>query len=122
MVLCVVDDMLFASKIRAAASALGVSVVFEKEPTAVVARVILEQPRLVIFDLDAARLRAVEVVGALRANERTAGIRTLGYVSHVNAERIAEARAAGIGDVKARSAFASQLGDILKSAATPAAG
>jgi len=121
MVLCLVDDMLFASKIRAAGSATGIGVAFEKDAGAVVARVILEQPRLVIVDLDAPRLRAVEVIGALRADERTAGVPTLGYVSHVNAERIAEARAAGIGDVKARSAFASQLGDILKSAATSAA-
>jgi hypothetical protein len=37
-------------------------------------------------------------------------------VSHVQTARIAEARAAGIDDVKARSAFASQLGEILTGA------
>lgn len=119
MVLCVVDDMLFASKIRAAANALGVTVGFEKHADAVAARVVAEQPSLVIFDLDAARLRAVETVAALKGNPATAATRTLGYVSHVQAERIAEARAAGIDEVKARSAFASQLGDILTGADRP---
>ncbi|MGE0393515.1 MAG: hypothetical protein AB7I25_06675 [Vicinamibacterales bacterium] len=117
MVLCVVDDMLFASKIRAAAGAAGVTVAFEKNPDAVAARVAADAPALVIFDLDAARLRAVETVAALKADPATAATRTLGYVSHVHAERIAAARAAGIDDVKARSAFAAQLGAILTGAA-----
>jgi DNA-binding NarL/FixJ family response regulator len=72
-----------------------------------------ERPALVIFDLDAARLRAVETIAALKADSTTAGTRTLGYVSHVQTERITAARAAGIDEVKARSAFASQLGEIL---------
>jgi CheY-like chemotaxis protein len=116
MVLCVVDDMLFASKIRAAASGLGVTVAFEKNPDAVAARIAGEHPSLVIFDLDAARLRAVETIAVLKADPATATIRTLGYVSHVQTARIAEARAAGIDDVKARSAFTSQLGEILTGA------
>jgi len=119
MVLCVVDDMLFASKIRAAAGATGTSVAFEKDPAVVTARVASERPSLVIFDLDSARLRAVETIAALKADPGIAATRTLGYVSHVQTDRIAAARAAGIDDVKARSAFASQLGEILQSA-TPA--
>src|SRR5262245_66302598 len=104
MILCVVDDMLFASRIRAAASALGVDLAFEKNPGAVTARVSLERPALVIFDLDSAKLRAVETITALKADPTTSSTRTLGYVSHVQTDRIAAARAAGIDDGKARSA------------------
>lgn len=118
MVLCVVDDMLFASKIRAAAGVVGVTVAFEKNPDAVAARVRAERPALVIFDLDSTRLRAVETIAALKADPALARTRTLGYVSHVQTERIAAARAAGIDEVKARSAFASQLGEILTGAVT----
>ena len=117
MVLCVVDDILFASKIRAAAGALGVTIAFEKQAGAVAARVLSESPTLVIFDLDAARLRPIDTITALKADPATRGVRTLGYVSHVQAERIASARSAGIDDVRARSAFVAQRGDILTGAA-----
>jgi hypothetical protein len=40
-------------------------------------------------------------------------IPTLGFVSHVRADVIAAARAAGVGQVLARSAFVDQLGSIL---------
>ena len=113
MVLCVVDDLLFASKISAAAKAVQATVAFEKDASRVVDRVRAEQPTLVIFDLDTPRLRALEMIAALRADPLTAAVPTLGYVSHVQTERIAAARSAGIGEVLARSAFATQLGEIL---------
>ena len=40
-------------------------------------------------------------------------IRTLGYVSHVQTDVINAARAAGIDEVLARSAFSDRLGQIL---------
>jgi CheY-like chemotaxis protein len=113
MVLCVVDDLLFASKIGAAARAVGATIAFEKDAARVIDRVKAEHPSLVIFDLDAPRLRAVETLAALMADEATAATPTMGYVSHVHAERIAAARAAGVGEVLARSAFATQVGEIL---------
>lgn len=113
MVLCVVDDLLFASKIRATAQSVGATVSFEKDASRVVDRVKAEHPSLVIFDLDTPRLRALETIAALHADPSTQAVPTLGYVSHVQTERIAAARAAGIGEVLARSAFATQLSEIL---------
>ena len=46
-------------------------------------------------------------------------IRTLGYVSHVDSDTIQRARAAGIDEVMARSAFSDKLGEILTSAREP---
>jgi hypothetical protein len=40
-------------------------------------------------------------------------VRTLGFVSHVHTALIEAARAAGIDDVMARSAFAGNLAEIL---------
>lgn len=119
MVLCVVDDLLFASKIGAAARAVGATVAFEKDASRVVERVKSDRPSLVIFDLDTPRLRALETIVTLKTDAATAGTPTLGYVSHVQTARIAAARAAGIGEVLARSAFATQLGEILSRAAQP---
>ena len=42
--------------------------------------------------------------------------KTLGYVSHVDTATIEAARAAGIDQVMARSAFVAELGNILTSA------
>ena len=54
-----------------------------------------------------------DVHEAMKQDPDLAPIRTLGYVSHVDSERIAAARRAGIDEVLARSAFTERLGEIL---------
>ena len=58
----------------------------------------------------------MEAIAALKRDPELSAIRTLGYVSHVDTATIEAARAAGIDQVLARSAFVDQLGDILTSA------
>jgi CheY-like chemotaxis protein len=113
MVLCVVDDLLFSVKISTAAKSLGVELYFERAAGNVVARVREKQPQLVIFDLNSAKLRPMEAVAAMKADPALKDIRTLGYVSHVQTDTIDAARAAGIDQVLARSAFAERLAEIL---------
>ena len=122
MVLCLVDDLLFSVKISTAAKALAAPIFFERSPDAALARVREKQPSLVIFDLNSAKLRPLEIIAQMKADPRLKTIRTLGYVSHVQTEVIAAARAAGIDEVLARSAFADRLGQILSASSTPAAG
>ena len=52
----------------------------------------------------------------MKADPTLRSIRTLGYVSHVDTDTIDRARAAGIDQVLARSAFSEKLGDILTNA------
>jgi PleD family two-component response regulator len=118
MILCVVDDLIFSVKISTAAKALGAPVFFERSAEMVIPRIREKNPELVIFDLNSAKLRPLEVIAAMTADPALAGVRTLGYVSHVQADVIAAARRAGIGEVLARSAFSERLGDILSSPAT----
>ena len=113
MVLCVVDDLLFSVKISTAAKSLGVELYFERAAGNVVARVREKQPQLVIFDLNSAKLRPMEAVAAMKADPALKDIRTLGYVSHVQTDTIDAARAAGIDQLLARSAFAERLAEIL---------
>lgn len=113
MVLCVVDDLLFSVKIKTAAKALGAEVYFERAADAVLTRVRERRPALVIFDLNAGRLQPLEVIAAMKNDAELKTIPTLGYVSHVDTERIQAARRAGIDEVLARSAFVDQLGAIL---------
>jgi CheY-like chemotaxis protein len=113
MILCVVDDLMFSVKISSAAKALGSDVAFERAPGAVLARVRDERPSLVIFDLNSSRLSPLESIAAIKADPELSSTRTLGYVSHVQSDTIAAARAAGCDEVLARSAFSDRLGAIL---------
>jgi CheY-like chemotaxis protein len=102
-------------KISTAAKAIGADVYFERTPGMALARIKEQQPSLVIFDLNSARLDPLGVIAQLKTDPETRGIRTLGFVSHVHADTIAAARAAGVDEVLARSAFAERLGEILSS-------
>ena len=113
MILCVVDDLIFSVKISTAAKALAAPVFFERSPDMVLPRIRETQPSLVIFDLNSAKLRPLDVIARMKADHRLRDIRTLGYVSHVQTEVISAARGAGIDEVLARSAFSERLGQIL---------
>ena len=113
MILCAVDDLMFSVKISSAAKALNAPVAFERTPDAVLARVRRERPALVIFDLNSSRLAPLETIRAIKADEALRSTRTLGYVSHVQSDVIAAARAAGCDEVLARSAFSEKLATIL---------
>ena len=113
MILCVLDDLLFSVKISTAAKALRADVYFERTPGSAVDRIRDMQPSLVILDLNCVKLQPMAVIAALKADPKTRAIRTLGFVSHVQTDTIAAARAAGIDEVLARSAFVERLGEIL---------
>jgi CheY-like chemotaxis protein len=116
MVLCAVDDLIFSIKIKTAAAGVGAVVYFERHPDNLVSSIRERQPSLVIFDLNSARMRPLEAIAALKADPALQAVRTLGYVSHVQTDVIAAARAAGVDEVLARSAFSDRLGEILTSA------
>src|ERR671925_1423868 len=105
MILCVVDDLMFSTKISAAAKAVQAAVAFERAPQMVLERVRRERPALVIFDLNSARLKPLESIAALKADPELHNTPTLGYVSHVDSDVIEAARHAGCDEVLARSAF-----------------
>jgi PleD family two-component response regulator len=113
MILVVVEDLMFRSKISTAAKAAGVAIAAATTAEAAMTRAREVKPSLIILDLDSARTQPFEVLKQLAADPELAGIPTLGFVSHVHADAIREARALGIGEVLARSAFAATLPDIL---------
>lgn len=120
MILVAVDDMLFSSKIRTVAKLSGVDITFTRTPPEILEQSRALRPSLVIFDLNSTRAVPLETVAALKADPELAPIRTLGFVSHVHTELIGAARAAGMDEVMARSAFAGNLAGILLAAAGPA--
>jgi PleD family two-component response regulator len=117
MIVCVMDDLIFSIKISTAAKSIGgIELFFERSPEMVVPRVREKKPSLVIFDLNSAKMNPLAAIAALKQDPELSGIRTLGFVSHVDTETTAAARAAGIDQVMARSTFSTQLGTILTNA------
>jgi CheY-like chemotaxis protein len=115
-VVALAADLLFASRIRAAAEKLGIDLVLARSPAAVVQAVDEAAVRLVLIDLDG-RYDAAELITKLKApgGRET---RVVAFVSHVREAAIHAARAAGADRVLARSAFVQQLNEILTRAAS----
>lgn len=109
VILALVDDLLFSSKIRGALQPSGLPVQFVRQRDAAITAVRDNRPALVILDLDRSTLDPIGVIRELKTDPTLRDLRVVGFVSHVNADRIAEARAAGIDQVLARSAFFQSL-------------
>lgn len=109
MIVAVVDDLLFSSKIRAAAEHGGSAIVFVRAAGAVVPEIRAKRPHLVIVDLDRAPLDPIGAIRSLKIDPELKDVKVVGFVSHVHTDRIAAAREAGIDMVLARSAFVGAL-------------
>jgi DNA-binding NarL/FixJ family response regulator len=118
MILVAVDDFLFRSKIRTTGKNAGVDLSFPSTPDDVLAQARTLKPTLAIFDLNSAKMDPIATIGRMKQDPELGSIRTLGFVSHVDAARIQAARAVGTDEVMARSAFATQLAEILLSQGT----
>jgi PleD family two-component response regulator len=114
MILAVVDDLMFTSKIRATAKPLDVTVVFARSSEAALTAMRKDRPALVIFDLNNPRTDPLGTVAEMKKDPTLQSIPTVGFVSHVQTDLIERAREAGVDEVMARSAFTLHLGEILQ--------
>lgn len=111
VVIVVVDDMFFASKIRAVAEAVGVEVSFPRNKEALVEKA--REARLILVDLHNQKFDSVALARELKADERMRTIPMVGFFSHVETELQRNALAAGFDSVIPRSVFARDLAKIL---------
>jgi hypothetical protein len=115
-VVALADDLMFVSRIREAARGRGLEV-----------RTVRQVPdlldacragaRLVLIDLDSARLPVMEALSTICADPAFSGLVVVGFFSHVHADRGRQARAAGCTQALPRSAFVEQLPALLAAAA-----
>jgi len=115
-ILAAVDDFLFRSKIRAVAKHVNATIQFAQTQDEILAQARASAPALVIVDLNNQKVDPVAMIAALKADAALAGIRTIGFASHVHVDLINAARNAGADQVLARSQFAGNLAEILASA------
>src|SRR6476619_6817704 len=102
MILAVLDDLMFSSKIKTTANQLGVPLTFARSADSALAEMRKAAPGLVILDLNNPRT----IVSAMKQDPALASIPTVGYASHVQVDVINAARQAGVDEVLPRSAFA----------------
>jgi CheY-like chemotaxis protein len=114
MILAVLDDLMFTSKIKTAAKQLGATVGFARSASDALGQMRTSAPSLLVLDLNCARADPLGLVSSMKQYPALAAIPTLGYVSHVQTQVIEAARQAGVDEILARSAFSDQLADILR--------
>jgi len=107
-VVALVDDLMFLSRIREAAVAAGVEVRVARRLSELLAAC-RPAPRMVFVDLDRPPLILEEALAALRSDAELTTVPVVGFVSHVQGDRVRPARDAGCTRVLARSAFVKEL-------------
>lgn len=116
VVIAVVDDMFFASKIRAVAEHLGMRVHFARTIADALEAARVDEPSLILADLHAQKCDPFTLAEALKADEHLRAVSLVGFFSHVQTELQQRAERAGYDRVLPRSAFTKQLPEILGSA------
>ncbi len=113
VILAVLDDLMFTSKIKTAAAQLGVDVAFARSSSGAIDQMRAHAPSLVILDLNNPRIDPLGTVAEMKRDPALASIPTVGFASHVQTDIINAARQAGVDEVLARSAFTMKLPEIL---------
>jgi CheY-like chemotaxis protein len=108
-VAALMDDLFFQMKVAETAKHLGLELKVAANGDAFLA-LLESQPKLLIVDLNA-RCGAIQAIEKVRASKNR--VRMVGFLSHVQTDLAAQARAAGCDEVMPRSSFTQNLAVIL---------
>lgn len=109
MILAIVDDLLFCSKLETVAAQLGTSLAIAADASPALRPG--SEWSCVLIDLNLSRSDSLEMVRNLRAAHP--GIPVIGYCSHIQHDLQQRALEAGCTKVLPRSAFVQQLPELL---------
>ena len=112
-VLAVVNDIFFSAKIDGAAKRAGVTLKYVTTEKDLLERAKVD-PALIIFDLNFEAVHPIELIRKLKGTDEMKHISLLGYVSHVQTDLQRLAQEAGCDAVMPRSAFSTNLSQILQ--------
>ncbi|HEY3129835.1 MAG TPA: hypothetical protein VGL91_10275 [Acidobacteriota bacterium] len=110
MILALVDDLFFSSKITETAKQLECALKVVTTREALLTE-IDSHPESLIFDLNCRSCEVVELIGEIR--RRGIGVPMMAFVSHVQTDLARSAREAGCDKVVPRSYFSAHLPEIL---------
>ncbi|MBI3933211.1 MAG: response regulator [Acidobacteria bacterium] len=112
-ILAAVSDLIFVSKISAAAKQAGCPVEFCRDSQKLMTA-ISGKSCLIIVDLNNTALDPVALISSLKSNPETQQAQVIAYLSHVQHELKREAEKAGADLVLPRSIFSQNLLEILR--------
>lgn len=113
MILAVVDDLIFLSKIQHTAQTMHLPME-AVSPAEAEQRAKAGAAMDILIDLNHGSGGAVDLVRRIKSDPSMKDTRVVGYLSHVQGDLATAARAAGCDMVLARSAFVRQLPELLK--------
>ena len=113
ILLAIVDDLFFLSKIQQAAKLLGVRVE-PVTPAQLAERAVQVPVRGVILDLNHRSGSALDTLHKIKADAKIRATPVVGFLSHVQTDLAAAAREAGCDRVVARSTFSQKLPELLR--------
>ena len=112
-VLAAIHDLMFSSKVNAAAKSAGAPILWLPRGTSVAEHVAKEKPDVLLIDLGYPSLNAVESIRAIKAAPDTRATVVIGYIGHEQTDVIEAARAAGADQVMSKGEFARRLPELL---------
>lgn len=112
-IIAAVDDLFFASRIRAVAEHVDVRIRFVKSAAEAVQAAKTDKPDLIIVDLNSRSCKPFDLAARLKADEELRSLSLLGFFSHVQTELKQQAAQAGYDQVLPRSLFTQRLPEIL---------
>lgn len=113
-ILAVVHDLFFVVKINDLAKRAGLEVELVKSEEDALAKTAEQQPLMVIVDLNNNSVDAIQLITKLKKSAETKAVSVISFVSHVQGELKQQAQDAGANMVLARSAFSTNLPQILR--------
>lgn len=113
-ILAVVHDLFFVVKINDLAKRAGLEVELVKSEEDALAKAAEQQPLMVIVDLNNNSVDAIQLITKLKKSAETKAVSVISFVSHVQGELKQQAQDAGANMVLARSAFSTNLPQILR--------
>lgn len=111
-VVALMDDLFFQMKVGETAKHLGVELKVATTHEAFLG-LLDSAPKLILIDLNA-RSQPLQAIRHLRSTQKS--VRVVAFLSHVQTDLAAQARAAGCDDVLPRSTFTQNLASILSAA------
>ena len=113
-IVAVVNDLMFGSKIRAAAHQQGIAIAFARSSAALHEQA--AHATLLLLDLNTRWLQPADEIRALKASPATQHVRIIAFGSHVDTATLTAAREAGADRVMANSAFVKEMSELISTA------
>lgn len=112
-IVAAIHDLMFSSKVNAAAKGQAQAVLWLPRGTPVAQFVAQEKPDVLLIDLGAPALAAIDSIRAVKAAPETSATVVIGYIGHEREDIIAAAQAAGCDQVMSKGEFARRLPELL---------